>query len=214
MADQHKQMIWQGGPARQIMAEARKRFRDARYNPKSAHVVLASTHYSLIKRYKHIWWQKPLAAWHAWRAADNATLALVRQPNSRLTSDEVDVISRIMAKVPEKLGGDPQVAMSLLYDRLFIVTDSQMSTHTRALMLVTLAEIEWTLGGEARKRAWEKQRVRVMKSVGFFQYFHGGAAERYYAERMVAEAAQLADQVSPDQAASIRQEMLKFQHGR
>jgi hypothetical protein len=154
-----------------------------------AYVALASDHYSLIKRYNDSWWKKPLAVWHAWRAAANATAVITLRFVSQWSSDQVDVVSRILAKVPPQLGGDRIVALSLLNTVLYLKVDPAMKPHTRALMLCTLADIlPCTSPEEAVKRVEiyreaiafrdqilaepdklmaRRQWVRIASSVGF-----------------------------------------------
>ncbi|MBX4206557.1 hypothetical protein KW784_02105 [Candidatus Parcubacteria bacterium] len=102
------ELIWNRGPAREIMRLARIIFREvSKEDLPGAHVMLASDHYSLIKRYMEGRFAKFLAAWHGWRATWNVNVALGLRSGPQWSSAQIDVISRIMAKVPKKLGGDP-----------------------------------------------------------------------------------------------------------
>ena len=133
------------------MAEARKRFRaGVNQDPPGAYIALASAHYSLIKRYMD-WWLRPLALWHMWQAVWNVNGAFTtfRDVSASFSADEVDVITTILAKTPSWLGGDRVCAISLLNSALYLDPNRDtMKPHTRALMLMTLAEIEVDFGDE------------------------------------------------------------------
>jgi hypothetical protein len=209
VTDEHKANIWQRGDARKIMEEERKRFKnvwqfDAEnegHRPVSAYVSLASTHYSLVKRYLSPApiWMRPLAVWHMWRAAVHAKSADKLTLN---TPEQIDVVSRILMKAPRFLGGNLKRAHKLVTSALDYVPVSEpqdeILPHTRALMLCTLGELEFALGGDfseasqhmidALKLADEmmkesdelqakRQFIRVQKSVGLFFADNGETAQ-------------------------------------
>ena len=136
----------------------------------------------------------------------------------------MDVIATILAKAPRWLGGDRACAMSLLDSALYLSPDKDtMKPHTRALMLITLGEIEWHVGDkdgarrhytEARKLVAsieaedsadrERQLVRVLSAVGLFFYDRSGLQGQHESVKMIRRALGLADTVSKDQAEKIR----------
>lgn len=233
--DSHAEKIWQRGSARQIMEEARRRFRmDKWQDLTGAHVALASAHYSLVKRYLGSWWQRPLAAWHMWRAVLHAKKAHVLSGRTRegmLKANLADVVTRIYTVAPSWLGGDPRTAERLLeftLDSRYPEADF-MKPHARALMLITLGDLKWRQGSTV---AWEhydkarelipaieaedspdreKQLVRVMSAVGFFYYDHGHEELREEGEELINEAANLAGRHSADQFLKIGSEWAKRQ---
>ncbi|MBX4206558.1 hypothetical protein KW784_02110 [Candidatus Parcubacteria bacterium] len=84
-------------------------------------------------------------------------------------------------------------------------------------MLCTLRDIEQSVGHEKHANELNKearqlldlieddrQKVRVMSDVGFFEYDH--QLEKYWARGLILGALELADRVSPDQAEKIRAE--------
>ncbi|KKT81207.1 MAG: hypothetical protein UW78_C0014G0012 [Candidatus Azambacteria bacterium GW2011_GWA1_44_9] len=148
--DKRSEIIQGSNSAREIMREARRRFKETlKLNPVAAYVALANTHCLLIRRYMS-WWQWLSALSHmacAMGHAKNASL-IAAQTSIGLTADETDVVARIFAKSPWWLGGDRAVALSFLYMALYLGKDPGMKPHTRALMLMTLAEIEVDFGDE------------------------------------------------------------------
>ncbi len=223
----YSEKIWRRGSAVEIMREGRERFRESvALSPIAAHVALASVHYSLIKRYMNSWWQKPLAFWHLWRAAWNINTAF-RFADGGINAfgiDQIDVATRVLAKTPSWLGGDRVCASSLLNSALFLNSPAgdRMKPHTRALMLITLGDIEWEAGGQ--EQAWahytaarrllsaieeedvpdrERQLIRVLAAIGLFYYDHSPLSERYWARKLVTRAIDLAHQVSKDQERKI-----------
>jgi len=227
------EMIWQRGSARKIMRETRKWFRtNAIEDLPSAYIALASAHYSLVKRYVNRWWKKPLAVWHVWRAAWNVNIALaVAGGNtSRFGVDQIDVITTILAKAPSWLGGDCVCALSLLNSALYlnVPAGDTMKPHTRALMLITLGDLEWNVGNselarrhydEARKLISaieiegspdrELQLIRVLKKVGFFYFDDSYESDRYFGEKLLTRALELAREFSKDQTEEILAEWKK-----
>lgn len=228
--DAHTEMIWQRGSARQIMREAHKRFQDTlEDSPEAARVALASAHYSVAKRYLRFWWQRPLAAWHMLQAASHAEIVCELRDLGwfKFTADQVDVIATILSKVPSWLGGNSERARRYLEDALWRHDDEYpMKPHTRALMLITLGGIESRRVGVSQAKEYyerarklipeietedspdrERQLVRVMAGVAFFEYDH--ELEKYFARKMIGRARDLAEKVSPDQAEKIRAECLR-----
>ena len=223
--DSHAAMIWQRGSARQIMREARKRFEVASQDDlPSAYVALASTHYSLVKRYRGSWPGLVVAAWHVWRAVwnVNCACAVMNGSVSHFSADQVDVITTIWVKTPRWMGGDPVAVISLLNTVLYL-NPPPMKPHTRALMLIRLAELETHDDlGDPRNRIEEaemlipsikkedsedreQQLVRILFKIGvFYLERHSGIASFTRATDYLDEALSLADRVSKDQAAKIR----------
>jgi hypothetical protein len=197
VSDSHREDIWQRGNARKIIKEAKKRFRESERagDYAGASTAYASTRYSLAKRYlaPAPLWLRPLAVWnmlvaiyHARRVSDGL------MPR---TFDQVDVVSRILSKAPSWLGGDKQTAKALIVNVFNYIPvnepQDEMLPHTRALMLVTLGEIELALGkklddyepfkayeaakalkssilAESDKQLAERQWCRVIAACGFY----------------------------------------------
>lgn len=225
------ELIWQRGSAREIMQEVRMGFR-ARFdaNPSAAHVEVASVHYSLAKRYMS-WWQLPLVLWHLRQAVANVVNAMVLDDNplERLTPEQIDVVTTIFAKVPRWLGGDRVLATSMIMDVLYIDTLAhQMKPHTRALMLITLAELEWALGDmrntknhydEARRLIpiiqtedsddRDYQLIRVLRKIGFFYYEYGDVKVQSEGHQMISQARCLANDLSKDQMGKIEADAVR-----
>jgi hypothetical protein len=191
--DQHSERIWQRGNARQIMREARQRFRtESRENLPAAHVAFASVHYSLIKQYVKSF--RLLAAWHAWRAAYHVNVAstILQDNPAFFHNDQIDIMSTIWLRVPEWLGGDRASAEKFLKYALGPNNDREMKPHTRAFLNIRQGEIllqrgdvegAWDYYCEARHLIYqindedlpdrEQQLVRVLRHVGFFYYDQG-----------------------------------------
>ena len=227
---QLSEKIWQRDSAREIMREARKNFRIARGQKGAvAYTSLASAHYSLAGRYKEHFWQYPMAAWHMFAAASHAIYAanIIEQVTIRYSSNEADVISRILARVPAWLGGDKLHAKRILYHFLDTPT-ADILPHTKALMFITLGEIEWKQGSKTAARDSyrqakslvteieredsedrKKQLVRVVSAIGFFEYDHGPTLGRYFAKKVIKRTLDLARQVSKDQERKILAECRK-----
>ena len=228
MSDKHGESIWNRGDARKIMREARKRF-SSDTDPVSAHCGLASAHYSLVKRYVRpapIWlWH--LAIWHMWRAAVHAKRAHKLGLDK---ADQVDVVSRILLKVPRWLGGGPKLAakiaqLALQYDAHN--EQAEMLPHTRALLLMTLAECQERRGGSLRdgfsycrqaldleadirkekeRRIALQQLCRVKKQAGAFYLRHPeNIIDLGFGRHLLYEAELLAMDVSRDQLLEIHQ---------
>lgn len=159
MTDSHREAIWGRGEARKIMKEARSHFRNVpptETDKVAAYVALASVHYSLIKRYsKGI--RKMIGAWHAWRAVSHARIARLY---GLTNADQVDVVSRILLKVPKFLGGNPSITWGLILDSLTNEKSSKISPHTNALLLITLAEIEMKMGS-----SYDVQKLRIERAL-------------------------------------------------
>lgn len=224
--DKYSEMIWQCGSAREIMQEARKRFRvDSRRNLLNAHVAFASVHYSLVKRYM-AWWKKPVAAWHMWRASEHAHAAYNAagaDTFAAMTIDQIDVVTRIWSKSisrwPLQLAAE-----GIVFALAYHPERDGMKPHTRALMLITLGEIEYGSGNleDSRRRIREaenlirlvmkessedreQQLVRVLFGIGaFYREHHSGKTEFLWSQDYIEQALDLADRVSTDQAAKIR----------
>lgn len=220
--DTHTEAIWNRGNAREIMREARKRFREelAKGNHTSAHTALASAHYSLVKRYlspapirvRH------LAVWHMWRAAVHAN----EVRGSNLDFDQVDVVSTILSKAPWWLGGDASTALSLVTRALINERDygMPMVPHTKAFFLIRRAEIymKWGMHAiqvegcyDAASRLLpditdERQKCRVLSAIGFFEFDTLGVN---YGQQAIAEALGIAHRVSRDQYDKILTEAWK-----
>ncbi|MBX4189043.1 hypothetical protein KW785_00425 [Candidatus Parcubacteria bacterium] len=211
MSDPHREAIWQREDARQIMNEARRQFEAQAHEttlvgratawsyPASAHVALASTHYSLVKRYMSPKWKVPLAVWHTRRAVVHAKAAISM---GGLNFDQVDVVTKILSKAPSWLGGDRKAAQDLLLGAIGYVPvaepQDEMLAHTRALLLITLGEIEEKMGatklnvakryleamfqrklvfGESDKLMAMRQWVRIAAACGFWFYDHRAELE-------------------------------------
>ena len=210
--DAHAEKIWQRGSARKIMWEARKRFRTEENLP-SAYVSLASVHYSLVKRYR-TWWQRPLAAWHLYRAAWNVSVAfsIMGCQFKGFTTDQLDVISRIWTIAPWWFGGNRRRAERAIQYALFLHRDREMmKPHTRALLLISLGEIEWRFGNKALAMGHyyeartlipaiesedfsdhEHQLIRVLKCLGFVYCDRGDSQMRVNGKELLTRALSLA----------------------
>jgi hypothetical protein len=175
LTDQHKENIWHAKSARQIMKEARQRFsadQEVEKNPgkyvivmeptTSAHVGLASTHYSLVKRYlaPEPLWKRFLALWHMWRAAVHANKA---DQLGLKNADQVDVVSAILSKTPQWLGGNVVRAKLLIYKAL-ASEFGKLNPHTRALLILSLAGIEHK-EGMALDSYWVRARYEEARNL-------------------------------------------------
>lgn len=177
----------------------------------SAHVALASTHYSLVKRYKRA---DPRAIWHAWRAVEHARSTYKIWFSNY---DQMDVVSTILSKVPRFLRGHAGLAYRVV--ELALVNAKPegwepMKPHTRAFLLIRRAEIETKLGkqafmveiyyDQARKLipdiTDERQKCRILSAVGFFQFDSFGANRGW---ELIAAAIGIAHRVSKDQYEKI-----------
>lgn len=215
------------------MRGARGRFHDmVGKHPAAAHVALASAHYSLVKRYLSKWWQKPLTVWHMLRAVRHANHAydLARDFN-HLSIESIDVVTTIWRRAPVWLGGDINKAQEGVRDGLspYHPGSDAIKPHTRALLYITLAEIQWQMGNELEARGnydqasnlisaietencpdREQQMVRVLSAIGFFKLDHGRESwERWSGGGNLRYALQLASRVSKDQEQKILAECRK-----
>ena len=103
-----------------------------------------------------------------------------------------------------------------------------MKPHTRALLLISLGDVEWRFGTWERamncfadaenllpeiekeeSNDRDQQLVRVKKSIAFFLHDHGSDLEKIRAKRMLEEAFKLAELVSKDQQKAIVAELCK-----
>ncbi len=223
--------IWQRGSAKKIMFAARRSFRNTIFSdPTAAEVSLASTHYSLVKRYANgLFW--PLALWHMWRALVRARIAVVRGLKS---FDQMDVVTRILSRGWTR---DVKRAKKILEQALAYSApseSSEMRPHTRALVLITLGDLEFRGENEIKARHLyddayklipeiekdrvsldqDRQLVRVMKAIGFFFYdlSEKDSRLRTWARELLAKALSLALEVSRDQAVHISAELQKREH--
>lgn len=231
--DTHSEAIWQQRSAREIMKEARRRFRVCEDDSEFAgsaqnHVGLASVHWSLVKRYNG--WKMPLAVWHILRATAHARTALKR---GGLDFNQVDVVTSILGKAPRWLGGDPRGARTLICETLAYVPvaepQDEMLPHTRALLHVSLANIENRMGKinsamwnteralqlrnaierEEPRRHAQQQLCRVLAACGFFYWDLGGHSNEDRGRALLQDAAWHAKTVSRDQFHKIRRECKK-----
>lgn len=208
------------------MKEARKNFAlDSVSNLPSAHIALASVHWSQVSQYAFTFYLKPLASWHVWRATSNVKVALLKlgvKVDEYFNSDQIEVAARILAKSPQWLGGDRVLAHSVLTTVLMKRLFHKMKPHTRALLMITLAEIDASWGKiESGIRHMqdarflikeievedcddrEQQLVRVLSAVGFFLFDHERNEEYYW---MIVRARELARRVAPSQLPKIEHE--------
>lgn len=224
--DAHKEAIWNRGNAREIMKGARFRFNTAGAGVSldravEAHVALASTHYSLVKRYLSPApiWLRHLAVWHMWRAMVHAKLAF--QYNV-LDPDQTDVVSTILVKAPKWLGGDPHGATRLINKSL--LSKKEMSPHTKAFLLIRYGDAGMKLGkpstevvkyyDEALRLEGtitdDRQRCRVLAAIAFFKIDHDPyLSSGISGTVLIREAAELAKKVSRDQYEKILVECKK-----
>ncbi len=224
------------------MKEARMRFsRSFEHNgynfsyPTGAYVELASTHYSLVKRYisPAPIWKRYLALWHMRKAVIH-----VRQAEMSGLSDynQIDVVSTILRKAPRWLGGSPMRALQLIekalgYSDQAPNESAEMFPHTRALLLVGLGECELIIGlqltraacrfddalalenkifAESDKEMAQRQWVRILFAVGIF-FFDNPITRETKAKSVhcLTRARVLAKQSSFDQYKKISQECAK-----
>ncbi len=184
------EMLWQRGSARSILYLARRRFRGFTADQMvRGYILMASVHYSLIKRYTS-WWNRGWGAYHAYRAAywANRTVAHVRKVGglrqSDLTANELDVLSTVLGKTPWLLGGDRDVAKDLAGRALSL---PGLKIDTQALLQITIANILLAEGnrGDALIMIWnvydsidkvedQRQRVRIRFGVGSFLVENAG----------------------------------------
>ncbi len=229
MSDTHADDIWQRKSARQIMKEARKRFREleAVGDYAGASTQLGSVHYSLIKRYlsPEPIWVRFLAVWHMWRAVFHAhRVSFGLMPR---TFNQVDVVTTILSKAPKWLGGDVETAHALALSAFAMpwLYEGEMSLHTRALLLIRLGE----LGLEVKKKQtpWEvesnysqaldiatavsdqQQLCRILSSVGFFYVDYPELGKRDQGIDNLEYALAIAYAVSKDQEGKILGECRK-----
>jgi hypothetical protein len=167
------------------MREARANFRrDRKKHPASARVTLASVHWTLAGR------RNLMTLWHMRRAVVLAKKALVLKGGGYLFNpNQIDVITSILARTPEWLGGDMQLAKRELE---YVVENMEMKPDTQALMWCTLGEIYCHTRDKAREfYAYtqaaellpaieeedsddrEEQAIRVRRKVGLYCYDRG-----------------------------------------
>lgn len=230
--DIHSERIWQRGSAMVIMREARKCFRDmVDRSPIVAHVTLASDHYSIVKRYMK-WWQLPLGLWHLWCAARNVNVAfnIATGRFGFFSTNQIDVMATIWRKVPWWAGGNRNYAESAIVFALGPQhrEAASMKPHTRALLLISLGEIQWQGGQKWDARGnysralklvpeimressddREQQAVRVLSAVGFFHYYYGSTLYWEDGGVLLRQALNLARRVSKDQEEKILAECRK-----
>jgi hypothetical protein len=235
--DEHKDDIWQRRSAREIMREARRRFAESVEfipsefeqppKPASAHVALASAHYSLVKRYMKPRWKLPLAVWHLWRAAIHARMA---DKLGLQSYDQTDVVSTILVKAPRLLGGNLRRGEEIIMYALTSVSTTPeqevMKPHTRVFLLIRLGEIDMKQSGDVRnatiyyKRAQqyveditdEQQECRVLRSIGVFYIEHGDGFDEWQEGRfLLRNALKIARGVSQDQLEVIKAELPRLE---
>lgn len=138
------------------MKNERRRFQEKmKIDRVSACSSLASAHYSLIKRYSETWFKKPVALWHFLLAVSSALRAVSESTEKRpLTANEADVVTRILSKTPSWLAFGSDVAVPIINEVLYQRSDQKTSPHTRALLLLTMAEMQ-------RKRGQYFEAVRL-----------------------------------------------------
>lgn len=222
LGQRKNQLIWDGGPAREIMELSKAMFDFmVERAPVFAHVERASDHYSLVKRYLSPapFWLRHLAVWHMWRAMVHAKLAF--QYNV-LDSDQTDVVSTILVKAPKWLGGDPHGATRLINKSL--LSKKEMSPHTKAFLLIRYGDAGMKLGKSSAEVAKyydeaeklvpqivdERQKCRVLAAIGFFRVDHFKSdSDIALGMTLVANAAALSRKVSKDQHMKIEAEMQK-----
>jgi hypothetical protein len=222
-------LIWQRGSAREIMSISREQYKRMKRKGAvlAAHVMMASDHYSLVKRYVS-WWKKPTAAWHFGAAVIHAKIS------NRLglkNFHQADVVATVLSRFPP----ERELARQILEKALNYVPvnepQDEMDPHTRASMLIRRAEVEWKQKNVAA--AWshlfgaedlipaietenspdrERQLVRVKKDIGLFYWRHGGPRGdlKPRGMRLITEAYALAKQVALDQAEHILVEAEKI----
>ncbi len=217
-------MIWGADSSRRIMTEARKKFAQASVaDLPSAYVAYASVHWSQASQYTTSA-RKVLGLWHAWRGVWNVNVALqiVNWDIEHFNPDQIETATRILAKSPRWLGGNRVFAHSVLTTVLMKRPFLKTKPHTRALMMITLAEIDASWGKiESGIRHMqdarflikeievedcddrEQQLVRVLSAVGFFLFDHERNEEYYW---MIVRARELARRVAPSQLPKIEHE--------
>lgn len=226
--DAHKEAIWNRGNAREIMKEARKRY-GGRSNSASFSTTLASTHYSLVKRYvaPAPIWLRCLAVWHMWRAVVHVRKA------HRLGSDSYSqllVVAEILTRAPRWLGGSPRLAIQISEDALAYAASApnemaEMVPHDEALFHVALAQAREKNGtflqdvevgyriavslkerilAEPDREMAEKQWVRIAFAAGIWYHTRNWRSYQRDGADLIREAHRLAESVSLDQLEKIR----------
>ena len=225
--DAHAESIWNRTKSREkTLTEAYWRFdRDFSRNHMGAHIALASTYYSLVKRNLGLKPGVVLAFWDMRQAVVHVNRAVeFAEHLENLSVDELDVVSRIWLKVPWWLGGDIERAEKAILNALDLnhreaVT---MKPHTRANLDISLGEIYFKSHGlsvaeyyhdqarqlipkirEEESADREQQLVRVLTAVGFFYNDHGDPREQVEAGNFLREAYALAQLVACDQIDKI-----------
>jgi hypothetical protein len=242
--DHHVEAQWNRENAREIMREAHGRFEESvefvpdefaqPQKPASAHVALASAHYSLVKRYRKPW-LLPIAAWHLWWAAVHARKA---ERIGLVNFDQVDVVSTILFQAPWWLGGSFGKAYRLVDIALTCVKPAgwpEMIPHTRALLEISCGKMDLAVGrrvgantldraerhireaislrgeilNEPDQLMAQRQWCRVASAAGLFLWDNFSGEIGLEGLELVAEAAELAREVSSDQFVKIMQECSK-----
>lgn len=215
--DKLSERIWGRGSVFLIIWSARWAFLNSWLRgglTAGSYTSFAVAHYSVAKRY--VKWFPPLTAWHLRWATflDNRAIVLGLK-----TAEQADVVARHMAVAPHWLGGDVNVADALLTDWIYVRPKVMCEPHTRPLMLITLRDIRqskgnirqaWELNDEARKLidriTDDRQRIRVLASVGCFSFKHGNPKARTDASGLIWRAYSLALKVSEDQVEKVKDE--------
>jgi len=232
--DSHREMIWAGGPAREIMKEARKRFRDGTRHEDNipARTALASVHWSLIKRYHG--WQHTLAVWHMLCAVWHVRRAL--RLGSLSSYGQVSVVGSILSKSPRWFGGDIYLASRLIQRTLTSSRSvanemAEMEPHDEALLEVLLGEIFPKKNESHRARGCferavalrqkimeerdsllaRRQWIRVALACGVYFSAQNSLPDQHLGRRLLEDALYFARFLSKDQLPRVRDECTK--HG-
>lgn len=225
------EMIWQRGSSRQIMKVARAKYREEQRVDDSARadistrVALASVHYSLVKRYMGLW--LPFALWHMWRAIVQAEKAYGNGLR-KFSVDQIDVITTIWLKAPKIFGDRRLLAERALSYALNRHPDrASTKPHTRALLLLTYADLHQSFGRKALARDHIeevgeiikeysslieiRQFIRILSKIGFFYIdYPRDVDDLYKGKVMVSDALTMAGSgVDKDQEEKIRHEFRK-----
>ncbi|MBI1974295.1 MAG: hypothetical protein HYS51_00315 [Candidatus Zambryskibacteria bacterium] len=137
---------------------------------------------------------------------------------TQLSADQIDVCATIWSKAPIWLGGDVERAKDAIDFILNRFPDTTIKPHTKALMHITLGNIE--LSAKRRGEAFaqfraaerlvtiiedEKQLVRVLAAIGFSYLAIG--KDLLTSRSFLIKALSLAERVSKDQEEKIRTEL-------
>ena len=223
------ELIWSAGSAREIMRLSRLIFK-AKVNatPGAAYLMLASDHYSLVKRYRKPW-NAHLGIWHLWRAAVNASWARHSFKLMDMNADQIDVVTRIWVAASRFWKSYAENAQRLLEWALgHPWPQDELKPHTQALMLISLGAIHHTSGHKERALRLHKQAamlepeirtsrlddalkqlVRVKSAVGCYLYDHGNKNEREVGANQLTRAWVLSKDHSKDQQKKIETQCRK-----